>query len=203
MGVTATLNPFRCYPSFQQLATLTLEEKVKALSNPEMKEKILSEEPVSINPLVDEIVTSYNKMFRLGDPANYEPDPEDSFLSEAKREGKSPQEVAYEMMLEKDGRALIYHPLFNYQPGDLSFVEKMLKHPFTISGLGDAGAHCGAISDASFPTTLIQHWSRDRARGSKIPLETTSGILYFLAISIPSGTCSLITFTESNGLKLS
>ena len=77
------------------------------------------------------------------------------------------------MMLEKDGRALIYHPLFNYQPGDLSFVEKMLKHPFTISGLGDAGAHCGAISDASFPTTLIQHWSRDRERGSKIPLETT------------------------------
>ena len=173
MGLTATLNPFLFYPSFQQLATLTLEEKVKALSNPEMKEKILSEEPVSINPLVDEIVTSYNKMFRLGDPANYEPDPEDSFLSEAKREGKSPQEVAYDMMLEKDGRALIYHPLFNYQPGDLSFVEKMLKHPFTISGLGDAGAHCGAISDASFPTTLIQHWSRDRERGSKIPLETT------------------------------
>ena len=173
MGLTATLNPFLFYPSFQQLATLPLEEKVKALSDPEMKEKILSEEPVSINPLVDEIVTSYNKMFRLGDPANYEPGPEDSFFSEAKREGKSPQEVAYDMMLEKDGRALIYHPLFNYQPGDLSFVEKMLKHPFTISGLGDAGAHCGAISDASFPTTLIQHWSRDRERGSKIPLETT------------------------------
>ena len=94
MGLTATLNPFLFYPSFQQLAALPLEEKVKALSNPEMKEKILSEEPVSINPLVDEIVTSYNKMFRLGDPANYEPDPEDSFLSEAKREGKSPQEVA-------------------------------------------------------------------------------------------------------------
>ena len=98
----------------------------------EMKEKILSEEPVSINPLVDEIVTSYNKMFRLGDPANYEPGPEDSFFSEAKRDGKSPQEVAYDMLLEKDGRALIYHPLFNYQPGDLSFVEKMLKHPFSI-----------------------------------------------------------------------
>ena len=50
-------------------------------------------------------------------------------------------------------------------------VEKMLKHPYTISGLGDAGAHCGAISDASFPTTLVQHWSRDRSRGNKLPLE--------------------------------
>jgi N-acyl-D-aspartate/D-glutamate deacylase len=57
-------------------------------------------------------------------------------------------------MLEKDGRALIYHPLFNYQTGDLSLVEKMLKHPYTVSGLGDAGAHCGAISDASFPETV-------------------------------------------------
>ena len=77
-------------------------------------------------------------------------------------------------MLEKEGRALIYHPLFNYQPGDLSLVEKMLKHPYTISGLGDAGAHCGAISDASFPTTLVQHWSRDRDRGEKLPLKKLS-----------------------------
>ena len=29
----------------------------------------------------------------------------------------------------------------------------------------------GAISDASFPTTLVQHWSRDRSRGRKLPLE--------------------------------
>ena len=84
----------------------------------------------------------------------------------------TPEEIAYEAMLEKDGKALIYHPLFNYQPGDLSLVEQMLNHPYTISGLGDAGAHCGAISDASFPTTLVQHWSRDRTRGAKLPLET-------------------------------
>ena len=82
------------------------------------------------------------------------------------------EEIAYDAMLEKEGKALIYHPLFNYQTGDLSLVEKMLKHPYTISGLGDAGAHCGAISDASFPTTLVQHWSRDRDRGAKLPLET-------------------------------
>ena len=94
-----------------------------------------------------------------------------SFESLANSSNMTAQEIAYDAMLEKDGRALIYHPLFNYQTGDLSLVEKMLKHPYTISGLGDAGAHCGAISDASFPTTLVQHWSRDRSRGSKLPLE--------------------------------
>ena len=172
MGLTATLNPFRFHPAYMEIADLALEERVEIMSNDEFKEKLLNDNALSINPLVDEIVNAYAKMFKLGEPANYEPDPEMSFESLANSSNMTAQEIAYDAMLEKDGRALIYHPLFNYQTGDLSLVEKMLKHPYTISGLGDAGAHCGAISDASFPTTLVQHWSRDRTRGSKLPLET-------------------------------
>tara|TARA_Y200000002_G_scaffold210386_1_gene173549 strand:+ start:4752 stop:6455 length:1704 start_codon:yes stop_codon:yes gene_type:complete len=172
MGLTATLNPFRFHPSYMEIADHPLEKRVEIMNTLDFKNKLLSEEAVSINPLVDEIVSSYRKMFKLGEPANYEPDPKDSFLSLAERSNMTAQEIAYDAMLEKDGKALIYHPLFNYQTGDLSLVEKMLKHPYTISGLGDAGAHCGAISDASFPTTLVQHWSRDRERGDKLPLET-------------------------------
>jgi len=171
MGLTATLNPFRFHPTYMEIADLALEERVEIMSNDEFKEKLLNDNAISINPLVDEIVNSYTKMFKLGEPANYEPDPDMSFESLANSSNMTAQEIAYDAMLEKDGRALIYHPLFNYQTGDLSLVEKMLKHPYTISGLGDAGAHCGAISDASFPTTLVQHWSRDRSRGSKLPLE--------------------------------
>jgi N-acyl-D-aspartate/D-glutamate deacylase len=173
MGLTASLNPFTLYPSFLEISNLPLDQKVELMKNPDFKKKILLEKPVSIgNPLLDEIITSFNKMFRLGEPANYEPDPELSVLSESKRLNLSPQEIVYDMLLEKDGRALIYHPLFNYEFGNLNHVETMLKHPYTIAGLGDAGAHCGAISDASFPTTLIQHWGRDRERGKKFPLET-------------------------------
>ena len=171
MGLTATLNPFRFHPSYMEIADLPLEERVKIMNTSEFREKLMKEQGVSINPLVDEIVNSFGKMFKLGEPANYEPDPKDSFESLAETSNMTAAEIAYQAMLEKDGRALIYHPLFNYQPGDLSLVEKMLKHPYTISGLGDAGAHCGAISDASFPTTLVQHWSRDRIRGEKLPLE--------------------------------
>jgi len=172
MGLTATLNPFTFYPSFYELSKKSLEEKVATMKDPAFKEKLLSEDPVSIgNPLVDEITQSFNKMFRLGEPANYEPEPDASFEAIAKKQNISPQEVAYDCLLEKEGKALIYHPLFNYLPGNLDYVERMLNHPYSISGLGDAGAHCGAISDASFPTTLIQHWGRDRKRGKKIPLE--------------------------------
>ncbi|MEL0227351.1 MAG: amidohydrolase family protein [Gammaproteobacteria bacterium] len=172
MGLTATLNPFRFHPSYMEIAELPLDERVQIMSDSSFRDRLLGEEGVSINPLVDEIVQSYEKMFKLGEPANYEPDPKDSFQSLSETSNRTAQEIAYDAMLEKEGRALIYHPLFNYQPGDLSLVEKMLKHPYTISGLGDAGAHCGAISDASFPTTLVQHWSRDRDRGEKLPLKT-------------------------------
>ena len=172
MGLTATLNPFRFHPSYMEIADLPLEERVKIMETEDFREKLLKEQGVSINPLVDEIENSYGKMFKLGEPANYEPDQKDSFQSLASLSNMTAEEIAYESMLEKEGKALIYHPLFNYQTGDLSLVEKMLKHPYTISGLGDAGAHCGAISDASFPTTLVQHWSRDRTKGNKLPLET-------------------------------
>jgi len=47
----------------------------------------------------------------------------------------------------------------------------LLTHPATLLGLGDAGAHCGYICDASYPTYLIKHWARDRTRGPKLPIE--------------------------------
>jgi N-acyl-D-aspartate/D-glutamate deacylase len=116
-------------------------------------------------------VTAWHKMFVRADPPDYEPGPEASFAAIAEREGRTPQEVAYDALLADDGRALIYHPLFNYQPGDLSFVQEMMEHPHTVMGLSDGGAHCGTICDASFPTTLLQHWGRDRDRGPRLPLE--------------------------------
>lgn len=172
LGLTASLNPLMSYQSYRDIHKLPLEERVSIMKDPEFKSRLLAETPVEFPvPLVMEIITSFNKMFRLGEPANYEPDPNDSFAAQAEAAGIRPIEYVYDMLLEKDGKALIYHPLFNYMPGNLDFVEKMLKHPYTIFGLGDGGAHCGALCDASFPTTLIQHWGRDRTRGAKMPLE--------------------------------
>jgi N-acyl-D-aspartate/D-glutamate deacylase len=172
LGLTVTLNPFLLHPSFQEVANLPLQEQLTRLKDPQFRAQLLSEEPVDIGvPLVTEIITSYHKMFRLGEPANYEPAPEDSFAAQAEVAGIDPLEIVLDLMLEKEGRALIYHPLFNYLPGNLDYVEEMLNHPHTVFGLSDGGAHCGALCDASFPTTLIQHWGRDRSRGNKIPLE--------------------------------
>ena len=46
----------------------------------------------------------------------------------------------------------------------------MMRHPSTVLGLGDAGAHCGTICDGSYPTFMLTHWGRDRTRGERLPL---------------------------------
>lgn len=171
LGLTATLHPFSFHPSYRRLHPMSLEARVAEMRKPEVRAALLGEESTLTQGLAAEILSSWHKMFRLGDPANYEPAPEDSFAGLAESMGSTPQEIAYDALLEKDGKALIYHPLFNYITGDLSLVQEMLEHPHTTFGLSDGGAHCGVISDASFPTTLIQHWGRDRTRGPKLPLE--------------------------------
>ncbi|CAA0095691.1 putative protein [Halioglobus japonicus] len=171
-GLTATLNPFLLYEVYQEIAALPLDEQVAVMRTPEYRERLLNSKVIEIDqPLLNEILYSYEKLFQLREPVNYEPAPKDSFAQQAAAQGVTPQELIYDALLEKDGRALLYLPLFNYENGNLDHVKTMLDHPYTFSGLGDAGAHCGALCDASFPTTLIQHWGRDRSRGPKIPLQ--------------------------------
>jgi len=74
-------------------------------------------------------------------------------------------------MAKDGGKAFLYFPIMNYMNGSLDDVRTMLTHPHTTFGLGDAGAHCGVLCDASFPTTHLIHWGRDRSRGEKLPLE--------------------------------
>jgi len=164
LGLEGSQNPFSGTPTYKSIAHLPLAERVKAMSTPEIRAKILSDDPVtgSTFPLFHRM--SYNKMFRFGHPANYEPKREDSITAIAEREGRTPQEVAYDIMLEDGGRDFIYCPLVNYVDYDLSASEAMLDNRNTIMGIGDGGAHVGFIIDAGFPTWLLAHWGRKKQR---------------------------------------
>jgi N-acyl-D-aspartate/D-glutamate deacylase len=89
----------------------------------------------------------------------------------AERAGTSPQEMLYDLMLRHDGRELLLFPLLNYSDFNCDAIYEMLHHPRAVLGLGDGGAHCGIICDASIPTFMLSHWVRDRKRGKRIPLE--------------------------------
>ena len=78
---------------------------------------------------------------------------------------------ALDAMLADDGRGFLYFPLFNYADGDLDALHAMHSHPQTRMGLSDGGAHCGAVCDGGMPTFMLTHWTRDRQRGERLPLE--------------------------------
>jgi N-acyl-D-aspartate/D-glutamate deacylase len=85
--------------------------------------------------------------------------------------GRPPLSVAYDAMLENNGCGLLYVPILNYSDGDLAPAREMLLHPRAAAGLADGGAHCGVICDAGQPTFMLTHWTRDRVRGERLPLE--------------------------------
>ncbi|MGE0046291.1 MAG: amidohydrolase family protein [Hyphomonadaceae bacterium] len=164
LGLEASMNPFTGKPSYRALAHLPLAERVRAMRDTEMRARILGEEIDKTNPLLVYLTNAFAKFFPLGDPPDYAPPPEASIAALAAARGVAPQELAYDLLLEKEGKALFYLPLYNYTSGDLRVVEEMLAHPLTIFGLGDGGAHVGSICDGSATTYLLQHWARDRAR---------------------------------------
>jgi N-acyl-D-aspartate/D-glutamate deacylase len=168
LGLQATLHPFCTHPSFVPLAGLPLAERVARLRDPAVRAAILSE---AGSPLAAGLLGDFEQMFPFGDPPDYEPGPEASLAARARARGVSPSELAYDALLEQDGRALLYRPVMNYAAGDLEVTRAMLEHPDTVPGLGDAGAHCGMICDGSFPTFLVSHWAKDRVRGKRLPLE--------------------------------
>jgi N-acyl-D-aspartate/D-glutamate deacylase len=111
------------------------------------------------------LVRGLARTFELGDPPDYEPDPTSSIAARAERDGRSPADLAYDLMLADGGHGFLYFPFLNWEDGNLDATGAMLAHPNTVVGLGDGGAHVGTICDASFPTTLLTHWGRDRDHG--------------------------------------
>ena len=171
LGLESTFHPFLFHPSYAAIASLPHAERVRRLRDPALRARILAESPSTEIPLIHYIAASFHKLFPLGDPPDYEPGPEKSVAAIAKREGRTPQEVAYDLLLSRDGRELLYFPLLGYSEGNFDALRTMLLHPQAVLGLSDGGAHCGIICDASMPSYLLTHWVRDRKRGERIPLE--------------------------------
>lgn len=180
LGLSATFHPFIGHPTYKKVAHLPLAEQVAHLRRPEVRAQLLQERPdkvagdgSSVPPLVDALLERIHEaaflMFPLVDPPIYEPSANDSLAMRAMTTGSGALAALLDAMLEDDGRALVYFALFNYMGMNLDAVRRMLTHPLSMSGLSDGGAHVGTVCDASFPTTLLSWWGRDRPEG-RLPL---------------------------------
>ncbi|HVA68683.1 MAG TPA: amidohydrolase family protein [Candidatus Binataceae bacterium] len=171
MGLESSLHPFITHPTYKSLAYLPIDERVARMREPEIRARILNENPTVRDRATRYFITNFEKYFPLGDPPDYEPRREASVAARAEREGRTPQEVAYDLMLSRRGRELLYMPFANYAAYNLDELRGLMMDPVTTLGLSDGGAHCGLICDASMPTYLLTHWTRDRSRGERLPLE--------------------------------
>ncbi len=174
-------HPFTGRASYRALADLPLAARVAEMKKPEVRARILAEagpRPARLLRLLfmegkamQSSIRDYDRIFMLGTPPDYEPSAERSVVALAAQRGVSVEQAAYDYLLEENGKAFLYSPLFNYNAGNYDVAREMMLHPNTILGISDGGAHCGMICDASAPTYLLQHFVRDRDRGPRIGLE--------------------------------
>ena len=175
MGIAGSFNPFSIRPSYQPLDALPAPQRLERLRDPETRRQLLSEEPSAqqlarLSQARQDMVGRWDRMYVMaGKAPDYEPTSDESIAAIAARGNSSPQEVAYDYLTEGLDRFLFF-PIVNYTDGDHETVREMLTDPATLLGLSDAGAHCGAIVDASLPSFMLTHWARDRSRGPRLPL---------------------------------
>lgn len=169
MGFELSDHPFTGHPSYRAVANLPFAEKIRALSDPELRRRLVSEQ--DIDPSHAGRVARYDRLFEIGDHPDYEPPVEDSIAERAKREGRSPAELTFDIMMKNGGRGMVYRPLLNYAGGNLDDVYDMYTDPNAVPGLGDGGAHCGTTCDSSITSFNLAYWTRDRKRGPRLPLE--------------------------------
>ncbi len=171
LGLELTLNPFTFHPSYREIAKRPLEERLAALRDADFRARLLTEEPDGQNPMARSTLTNFARMWLIETPPDYEQTPDNTVAARAARAGISPAEFALDHLLGHGGRNMIYLPFLNYSNDSLEPALAMMRHKDTVLGLSDGGAHVGTICDGSFPTSMLVHWTRDRTRGEKLPIE--------------------------------
>ena len=168
LGFQISLNPFMACDAWREIEDLSHKEKVKFLKDSAFKKRLLTE-PQGEH-LMRTRVMEWDRIFPLGDPPEYEPLPETSIAFQSNKLGVTPEELAYDMLMESNATAILYRPLSNYAYGNLDAVFDMMQDPHSLIGLGDGGAHVGVLTDASAVTYMLTHWARDRTRGAKLTI---------------------------------
>jgi N-acyl-D-amino-acid deacylase len=171
LGLELSLHPFSLNPSFKEIADLPLAEKIERMRNPDLRRRLIAEQPEDPHDFFKYVVSDLEALFVLGDPPNYNPKKEDSIAGRARAMGIAPRELIYDSLMARDGHEILYRPMGNSE-GDKfeSSGRHLLKTDVTILGLGDGGAHYSMICDAAYSTYLLTYWTRDAGPDRQISL---------------------------------
>lgn len=168
-GFDLSTHPFCLCPSYEAIAHLPLAARLARLRDPAFRATLVKESPIEGHPLAM-LARNWDWMFPFAEPPLYEPPLDTSIAAQARAQGRSPAEVAYDLLLNGgDGGGMLYNALGNFYQGNLDALYALMVDSNVVVGLGDGGAHYGAICDASYPTFMLTYWVRDR-RGPRLSL---------------------------------
>lgn len=153
-GLDLSYHPFSLNPSYRAIANLPLEEKVARMRDPELRARLLAEEPDDPNPSFVGLLKSITALYRIADPADYNFVPDDSLQAQANRMGVPEAELIYDALLEDDGHAILCSYSQNV-PEYLNMSRDLIGHDAFIPALGDGGAHYSMICDAAYTTYML------------------------------------------------
>lgn len=158
MGHPASMSPFYHRPSYVALEELPAAEKLARLRDPEVKARILAEANDNPHIFVKIFNSKFDKMYPLEEPIEYLPALDSSVAARAQAVGEHPESWLYDYLLENEGQALVYIPATNFAA---DVIPQLLVHPYTVSALGDGGAHVGSICDTSANLYVLTKWVKD------------------------------------------
>ncbi len=155
----ANRTPFdNCSAAWRSLRALPYPEKLAKLADPAFKAQLVADVAHTPSKL------DLSGIYRLDDSrVSYEADPSESLVAHAERRGTSPAEAFLDMAIETAAKGLWNYPFLNW---DFDAIEEKINDPSVILGIGDAGAHCGQIQDASQSTYFLTRWVRDAKKWS-------------------------------------
>ena len=99
-------HPWKFMPSYQEIANLSFAERYARLRDPAFRARLLSEQDPNDQgfSLLYKNPALWDFTYPAGNPINYTPDPNNSVAKIAAREGRSPWEVAYDLLLADNGQ---------------------------------------------------------------------------------------------------
>lgn len=168
-GLELSVNPFTYCAAYQEIADLPFEERLKELRHPARRARIVADYPCVTEEPVSAILAASEFIFELTDELDYEPQASASMAMQALSRGVSSAEHMYDLMTAEDGRHIFYIPAANFVDNRIDAVQAMMRSDVTVPGLGDGGAHCGLICDASLPTYNLLRWTGDPAGRLSLP----------------------------------
>ena len=71
----------------------------------------------------------------------------------------TPVDAMIDLSLDAELDQYFVQPFANQDP---TAVLELMRHPRTVVGVSDTGAHVTQLIDSSIPTHLLSHWVRDR-----------------------------------------